>query len=277
MKLNSKVTGGLAWAGLVLVLAVPSADMLSRPSAWQANASGNEESTRAIPAAPQKTAAIVAPKPAPRPDARTAPAVTNDPVESFVASGKKLPSYISDASASAPAAIEVAGAPAAPAAIKKLEVPAVSRVAAVDASGSIVRDTDNITTASVDRVDDTPPPMPYPASLRPVGKSLSTASIGEPALVIEDEGQARREVASQPVDTFVPREVPPVIGGEELEEWNAGSLADYLERRGLINDAEEVERFSDSEFDEDGFFLDAGPNRDRPRLVGRYRDGWELF
>lgn len=276
MKLNSKVTGGLAWAGLVLILAVPSADMLSKPSAWQANASGGEDGAAVVEDA-TKTAALTAPKPAPRPAVRTASVSADDPVEAFVASGKKLPSYISDTPASEPPVQEVAKAPVAPATVKKLEVPATPQVAAVDADGTFVRDTDEITTASVGSVGATPPPMPYPASLRPEGRSVSTVTIDQPALVIDDGELARREVASQPVEPFLPREAPPVIAGDELEEWNSGSLADYLERRGLISDSGEPERFSDSEYDEDGFFLSDGPNRDRPRLVGRYRDSWDLF
>lgn len=273
MKLNSKVTGGLAWAGLVLILAVPSADMLSKPSAWQANASGGADGAAVVEDA-AKTAALTAPKPAPRPAVRTASVRADDPVEAFVASGKKLPSYISDTPASETPVQEVAKAPVAPATIKKLEVPATPQLAAVDADGTFVRDTDEITTASVGSVGVTPPPMPYPASLRPEGRSVSTVTIDQPALVIEDGELVRREVASQPVLT---REAPPVIAGDELEEWNSGSLADYLERRGLISDSGEPARFSDSEYDEDGFFLSDGPNDDRPRLVGRYRDSWDLF
>src|SRR5690606_346505 len=113
MKLNSKVTGGLAWAGLVLILAVPSADILTKPSAFRAEtggAVGDDAATGGT--AIDKTAAVKAPKPATRSIAPAAPAANGDPVESYVASGKKLPAYISDA----PAAEKVAKAPAAPAA-----------------------------------------------------------------------------------------------------------------------------------------------------------------
>src|SRR5690606_40218500 len=94
-----------------------------------------------------KTSTLTAPKPAPRPAVRTASVSADDPVEALVASGKKLPSYISDTPASEPPVQEVAKAPVAPATVKKLEVPATPQVAAVDAHGTSVRATDEITPA----------------------------------------------------------------------------------------------------------------------------------
>jgi hypothetical protein len=278
MKLNSKVTGGLAWAGLVLILAVPSADMLSKPSAWRADPGGAESSaaTSGSEAAP-KTATIKAPRPATRPAAPAAPATPaadGDPVESYVASGKKLPSYISDSPASTGAATEVAAAPAAPAAVKKIVVPSTPQTAAVSGNGTFVQATDEMTTASVETAPRTPP-MPYPASMRPAGR---TATAGEqPPLIIEEDPLTRRDVASQSSEPFFRSQAPAVIDGGELDEWDSGSLADYLERRGLISDSDGAVRTLERDFDDDGFFLSDRPNRSRARLIGRYRDGSDLF
>lgn len=282
MKFNSKVTGGLAWAGLVLILAVPSADMLSKPFAGRADTGGAETGAAPVVESAAKTAELTAPKPASRPATRPAPAAGGDPVDSFVASGKKLPSYISDGptAPAAPVVTQVAKAPAAPAAVKEITVPTTPgtapRTTAVRTDGTLAVETDELTTASVGTVGATPPPVPYPASMRPAGRTISTASVGEAPLVIDEDPLARREVASQSSARFQPQGAPPVVAGEELEEWNSGSLADYLERRGLISGSDEPDRISDSEYDEDGFFLSDGPN-ERPRLIGRYRDSWELF
>jgi hypothetical protein len=105
---------------------------------------------------------------------------------------------------------------------------------------------------------------------------VSTATVGRQPLIIEDDPLARREVASQPAEPFLPQGAPPIIAGEELEDWDSGSLADYLERRGLISDSDQAVWALEDEFEEDGFFLSDGPNS-RARLIGRYRDGRDLF
>ena len=56
----------------------------------------------------------------------------------------------------------------------------------------------------------------------------------------------------------------PVISGDQLEEWDSGSLADYLERKGLLSGEPVTQETSDS-YDPDGFFLDEGPNNSRGR------------
>lgn len=277
MKLNSKVTGGLAWAGLVLILAVPSADMLTKPSAWRADPGGTGSSDAAAGSESlPKTAAITAPRPATRPAASAVPAASDDPVESYVASGRKLPSYISDAPATAGAGSEVATASSKPAAVKQIVVPSTSQTAAVTSDGTFAKETDQITTASV-RADIQTPPVPYPASMRPSGRTVTAARNADQPLIVDEDLLTRRQVASQPVEPFRPQGAPPVIVGEELEEWDAGSLADYLERRGLISDSDRAVRTLESEFDEDDFFLSDGPNSSRVRLIGRYRGGVELF
>jgi hypothetical protein len=47
-----------------------------------------------------------------------------------------------------------------------------------------------------------------------------------------------------------------VVTGDQLEEWDSGSLADYLEQKGLLSQSS-----ADDSYDPDGFFLDQGPNK----------------
>src|SRR5690606_38754562 len=107
MKIDRRITNGLAWAGVLLVVGVPAVDLLSAQFM-----SGPDRS------APPQIAVIEpeAPVPAPleqRPDAEevasVAPVVikpaakpatqTGDAVDSFVQSGRPLPSYITGADA----------------------------------------------------------------------------------------------------------------------------------------------------------------------------------
>ncbi len=78
-----------------------------------------------------------------------------------------------------------------------------------------------------------------------------------------------------PVEPFPLSEEPPVVEADQLEEWDSGSLADYLERNGLLNGNGAAAETEDSSYDPDGFFLDEGPNRSRARRV--YEDGFFLF
>ena len=91
MKLNPKLTGGLAWGGLIVILAVPSADLLTKPQSGAATVITSDTDQ-------VRTASVAAPAAQKQPVAVTVP-TTPDPVDAYLASGKKLPSYISDAPA----------------------------------------------------------------------------------------------------------------------------------------------------------------------------------
>jgi hypothetical protein len=65
-------------------------------------------------------------------------------------------------------------------------------------------------------------------------------------------------------------EEPRFVTEDELADWNSGSLADYLERENLIADAG-YQDSSSAEFDQDGFFLDEGPNNRETRVRSRSR------
>lgn len=244
MKLNPKLTGGLAWAGLIVVLAVPGADMLTKPQG--------------------ETASRVAPQIDPVQTATITPAATNanDPVDSYISSGKKLPSYISDAPA------EVASVKPAP--TTKLVVPNGPATTAPA-----------MKPATVAALPTEAAPTPYPASLRPRGPAAPAATsplvtppvatanaTTEAPLIVDEELVARREEAVSRVldqDVAAAPSQPRVVTSDELEEWDSGSLADYLERRNLISDGNSQASNSSADFDDDGFFLDEGPNEDRSR------------
>lgn len=81
MKFNSKLTWGLAWAGLVLVVAVPSADFLT----------GKAPGQNALTATSGMDAAQPLPATKPAAGGGSGP----DPVDALLAKGKKLPAYIS--------------------------------------------------------------------------------------------------------------------------------------------------------------------------------------
>lgn len=238
MKLNPKLTGGLAWAGLVVVLAVPSADLLSKQNADTAVVMTSDVD-------PVRTATVVS---QPREAAEVATAA--DPVDQFIQSGKKLPSYISDAPA------EVASTKPAP--TVKLIVPGTT--AAPQKAPLEV--------ASLEPADIVVAPQPYPVSMRPQAQAMTTgsvspssSSVNEQPLIIDENATARRDAAVARVlenDGVQPSR----IQADELEEWDSGSLAEYLERRGMMSGGQSQQAQA-SDYDADGFFLDEGPNNDR--------------
>lgn len=241
MKLDARLKGGLAWTGLFVVLAVPSADILfgdrdRAPETTSASAS--------IDTSPQ-TSVVPALKLPAKPGSEPAVvASTADPVDAFVKAGKKLPDYISDGDV-APVAVT---APAGPAATDPIEVASLPREV----------------------------PVPLPRAARPavpVAVTLPTqpAPAQQAPLIVDEEQVAR----NNPVAPFPLSEDAPLVEADQLEEWDSGSLADYLERKGLLSDGDTASEPEASSYDPDGFFLDEGPNRSRVRRLDE--DGFFLF
>ena len=57
-----------------------------------------------------------------------------------------------------------------------------------------------------------------------------------------------------------------MVEGDKLEEWDSGSLADYLARKNLLSDGQAApapQQAVDDNYDPNGFYLDEGPNRAR--------------
>jgi hypothetical protein len=229
MKIDGKVKGGLAWAGLVVILAVPAANMVvGNPTGATANA------VTADASATKPALKLPAAKPAATDPIETASITTDDPVNKLLAKGKKLPSYISDGdSASTPAPVTLKPLkPAAP-------VTAPSDVATVAPA-------------------ETNPPVPLPRDARPKATTVASLPANEQPLILDENKVKQQENAA--VEPF-PLSDDEVVTGDQLEEWDSGSLADYLEQKGLLSQSS-----VDEGYDPDGFFLDEGPNKKKKPL-----------
>lgn len=249
MKLDARLKGGLAWTGLFVVLAVPSADILfggrdRAPTTTSASASIETGAQAAVvPALKLPT------KPAAAGSNTSATSSSADPVDAFVKAGKPLPDYISDGDATPVAASQPAAATDTPTATDPIEVASLPR--------------------------EVPVPLPRTARPeRPVAVTVPSATTpAQQAPLIVDEEQVARNNAVEP---FPLSEDAPMVEGDQLEEWDSGSLADYLERNGLLDDGSAAPSEPEAtSYDPDGFFLDEGPNRSRVRRLDE--DGFFLF
>lgn len=249
MKINPKVTGALAWTGLVLVLAVPAADMLGGKPEASTNLTSDMDQVRTSSVTPVA-------KPAAKPvvPAIETAAVGDDPVTEFVKSGKTLPSYISGNDSPA---VETATVPVAP--VKKPGTITINPDGTIDRPSTAPAVTAPTGVASVPKVV---APVPLPASARPKPQTVTTLPAPtEPPLIIDES-----QVAS--TGPLPPQDIVPAddfVTDDELEEWDTGSLADYLANRGLMSDASQAQ--PTQEYDADGFFLDEGPNNGRRSRV----------
>lgn len=244
MKFDSKVKGGLAWAGLFVILAVPSADLLfGKETAPAANLAVTSDTALVkdttdvkpvVPAVrqvlkvdPVETASVDAPA-----------TNSDDAVDTYLNKGKKLPAYISDAE-SAP----------------------VAKPAVV---------TKPVEVASIAPVQETPP-VPLPRSARPVVAAPVVAAVpAEQPLIIDETDLAQREATlnqpTQPVEPFPLSDGDQaaadgtVLTGDQLEEWDSGSLADYLAAKGLLSDDQSQSQATEDDSD---FVFNNGPSRPR--------------
>lgn len=256
MKLDRRFTNGLAWAGVLLVIGVPTADLLSaqfsgeasRPAAGQVAA--NTQSAPVPAPLSQRPDA-----PAAKPEAQVAattpakPATTQSAsaVDSFLQSGKPLPSYITGAGAvpAKPAQVAttpVATPPAAPANVAvttpPVRTPIVTTPAAVDP----------VQVASIPKVA----PVPMPLSMRPASRQIPVT------------------VAAPTNDVYVPPIVAPqppaMVTSADLDDWETGPLSEFLAKK---NGQRGSSATVTSDYDPNGFYLDQGPNRPgRDRIVG---------
>lgn len=213
MKLDAKVKGGLAWAGLIVILAVPAADiMFGKPGATSASTATATDTASVAPkpAATRPVLTLPTAKPAATDPIQTASTGEGEAVDKYVKSGKKLPSYISDAD-------EVASAPASATTKPAAPVTAPSQVATVEQS----------------------PPVPLPRTARPKATEVASLPAEEEPLII-DETRLNDQAS---VQRFPLSDEGRVVTSDELEEWDSGSLADYLERKRLLSDSPEEEEY----------------------------------
>lgn len=241
MKLDRRITNGLAWAGVILVVGVPTADLLS------AQFSGD--------ATPARVAAVepVAPVPAPlsqRPDApssevaevKPAAPVASKPaaqtasvVDNFVNSGKPLPSYITGGDAAAAPAV----APAQVATTPPVRTPIVTTPAAVDPT--------QVAAIAPQKVA----PVPMPLSMRPTPITVPVAVTAPADIVIPSGIEAPRPSAT--------------VTAADLDDWETGPLSEFLARKQAQGGSSATVT---TDYDPDGFFLDQGPNpRGRDRVI----------
>jgi hypothetical protein len=271
MKLNSKVTWGLAWAGLAVVLAVPSADYLTSqfglkgPSAAVITSTTDPvttgtskapalERTAAVTTKVTKTGVKIIPAGSPKPAL-----TTNDPVDKFVNSGKSLPDYISDGDSGQTAkAAPVLGAPA--------DEP--TQVANLDTSATLA------------------PPMPFPRRppdlVRPTQPTPAEPRVivNEGALPVDDGAVPFDESDGMPDQLAVTPDGPLPPAGIE-DDWRGARdrrLTNYLEQNGLIDGGSADGRSSASvtvverpsaDYDPTGFYLSDGPNNSKAKRRAR--------
>jgi len=239
MIFNSKLTWGLAWTGLAVVLAVPSADFLTGRLGGNGDAAAvltsdvEQVKTAAVEPAsielPAKTVTTIKTKNGVTivPAGSLPPSA--DPVEKVLGSGKALPDYINDGAKPATAETQVAS------------------------------------------VDPTPP-TPFPTWARPKGvpapaaapaltlPAPTTAAAPEPVVIVDDS-----TLTGSIAQPTVPLVTTPMQ--DDSANWDEETLRQYLERRGILEGGETrstatiTER--DSNYDPDGFYLNEGPNGDR--------------
>ena len=107
-------------------------------------------------------------------------------------------------------------------------------------------------------------PIPLPASARPKPQVVTTLPAPTDQPLIIDESTVASTGPLPPANVGP----EPVITGDQLDEWDSGSLADYLERRGLMSETSRAVPVED-DYDPDGFYLDEGPNNNgrRSRVI----------
>ena len=267
MQIDRRVTNGLAWAGALIVVAIPTADLVTSQLMGGA-ARPAQVAMVDVPAA--VPAAKVAPKPAPlsqRPAAPQVAAVTqpavakpvaapvaeptaaaevavapaaattapggDDVVNSYLKSGRALPSYISDSAAAPKPVVTTQPAPSAMPAQAAATTPAPATTPVVQ---------DPVVVGAIEPQHIAPMPMPLSMRPRPVAVATPAQTVVQPTVVR-----------------------PAELTAEDLRDWETGPLSEFLaKRQGRAQPAKPVP----AEYDADGFFLDEGPNRGGDRLIG---------
>jgi hypothetical protein len=227
MKLDAKVKGGLAWAGLVVILAVPAADIFFGKQDGKTVATATAVTADAQAQAGKTQLKLPTAKPAATDPIQTASAGDSAAVDKYIKSGKKLPSYISDGDAVTPAAS------ATPPATAPVKAPT------------------EVATMSTET-----PPVPLPRSARPPVTKVASLPAAEKPLIVDESKVQQEQATTEPFPMSDGSSGDEVVTGDQLEEWDSGSLADYLERKGLMSDSSA----SSDSYDPDGFYLDEGPN-----------------
>ncbi len=253
-----RITNGLAWAGAALIVAIPAADLIARqfsPGAEPQVAVVQDAPVSAAPELP--TPATDRPAPTTTTPAQTATntastGTSGDAVDSFIESGRPLPSYISNGG----------GTPATPA-----TNPAPA------ATPSPASTTPPVQTAAVPP-QQTQTTTPAPAATRPV-ITAPRAVTGFPTPVSE-----RPRIATAPVPVPAPvvtqpaappliiNQPGPVVTADDLNDWESGPLSEFLANRGGQQAAQ-----PQGDYNPNGFWLDQRPQgNSRPVYPPAYDD-----
>jgi hypothetical protein len=249
MQINRRITNGLAWTGLFIVVAVPLADAISGQlmgdKAEIAIASVQSVAPVPLPleqrphAPVVETAAVTPAKPAA--PAATKPAATANPVvDNFLASGKKLPSYITGGDA-VPEQAAVA-APAAPAAPKPVAVAPVQTAAVPDKPAAPVAATDPIEVAALPPARIAPVPMPLSMRPKPVTQPLASRPADQDIVLPAEVGGGNNRQA---------------VVVDDLQDWESGPLSEFLAQR------QAEQQSSATVTGDEQFYYDNRPNRPR--------------
>lgn len=262
MNIDRRITNGLAWAGVLLVVGVPTADLLSAQFMGSAPASKPAQIAVIAPIAPvpaplsqrptapvakpaAQVAAVTPAKPAATPvrPVAAAAAQTADAVDAFLQSGRQMPSYITDA----PAAPGHAAA----------NTPARPLITTTPASPSAAVDPIEVASIAPQKVA----PIPMPLSMRP--QPIAAALVRDPVVVRPGLTPAEPALIVRP---------PADVTAADLQDWETGPLADFLAQRQAGNG------YVDPNVDANGFFLDEGPNRSRrDRIIAREAEPFVFF
>lgn len=243
-----RIFNGLAWAGAALIVAVPAADLIARQFGPT-----SQPQVAVVQEAPESAVTLPTPtdeRPAPRPvppvqpatsvePARTAEAAPSsaDAVDSYLQSGRPLPSYISNGGGSTP-----------PASGNAELRPAVTQPAPTPTpTANAVPKPEVQPTRPVIAMPRAVTGFPTPVSERPRLAAVPAAPVvpvapANPPLIIEEAG--------------------PVITAEDLDDWETGPLSDFLANRSGQRRAPEPDNYESG-----GFWLDQGPGNGSTRRV----------
>jgi hypothetical protein len=239
MQIDRRITNGLAWAGLFIVVAVPVADAVSgqlmgepnriavasidapavlvapvpAPLSQRPHAPAARPAIETAAVAPAKPVAPAAVKPV-IPAAAKPVAAANPVVDSFLSSGKPLPSYITgDHDAPQQAAATSAAAPAAskPVATTPIQTAAVPGQPVAPPQTAV--DPIEVATLTPAKVA----PMPMPLSMRPKPVARPLASQSNEDIVL-------------PPDVVAGNDARPIVV-DDLQDWESGPLSEFLAQR----------------------------------------------
>jgi hypothetical protein len=290
MKIDRRITNGLAWTGALLVVAIPSADFISRqfmPEVGSSVAVVSE--VRAPAAAPIPVAPVVearqdvaeAPKAAvSAPTPKPAVAQTGDAVDAYLNSGRALPDYITGGSAAPVAKPEVqpVAKPAAPQPVAPAPQPApaptpVATAPAVTPQAAPAAAPASAVVAAVPQVIKG---FPTPVSQRPP----SVAVAYTPPLIIDTPPIHSQTVIRPSGNRVIRPGDNRVLRPEDLddmEEWEAGPMQDFFNQQGSSATFRRQQIVPPSvvvppanvgggnDYVPGGFFLDQGPANTQPR------------